>query len=73
MSQQVVSGFLVSLRLAGMTQLWIHSTYKSIASNVSTNVRHPEQRGTSVIQDLPTECREVRRLSPFSSEWLADS
>jgi len=37
-------------------------------SNVYLNNRHPEQRGTSVIQDLLTTCFEVRKLSPFPSE-----
>ncbi len=44
-----------------------------VASNAFSNIRHPEQRGTSVIQELPTECFEVRRLSLFPSELLVDS
>ena len=52
-SQRVVSRFLVSSRLAGMTQLWIHTKYKNIASYVSTSVRHTEQLGTRGFRIYP--------------------
>ncbi|MCS0023225.1 hypothetical protein [Vibrio antiquarius] len=45
-----------------------YSNTDFVASDVSSNIRHPEQRGTSVIQDLLTTCFEVRKLSPFPSE-----
>ncbi|WP_217997238.1 hypothetical protein, partial [Vibrio alginolyticus] len=60
--------FLVSSRLAGMTLSWSCSNIGFVASDVSSNIHHPEQRGTNVIQDLPTECFEVRKLSSFPSE-----
>ncbi|CAH1579462.1 hypothetical protein THOB06_260062 [Vibrio rotiferianus] len=37
-------------------------------NDIIPNMRHPVPRGTSVIQDLPVECCEVLRLSPFPSE-----
>ncbi|WP_237720164.1 hypothetical protein, partial [Vibrio harveyi] len=62
-SQHFDIGFLISPRLVGMTDSFIYLKRKV----TNPKARHSEQRGTSVIQNLPTKSA-VAEVFPLTSQ-----
>ncbi|MDF6013604.1 hypothetical protein [Vibrio harveyi] len=62
-SQHFDSGFLISPRLVGMTDSFIYLKRKV----TNPKARHSEQRGTNMIQNLPTKSA-VAEVFPLASQ-----